>query len=170
MVVLRNLWHKCNQTNENLPKAKQSQLLLMCRVQTDPVLALLRKWVSNTESLEQLLVSSKGCHAELSTHSVFGACVCMSWGNRTDYNVTLPQNVNTHLPLILYRKLENSTHSLCHMTALLSAKTSTVCYLLQNDLHPHTHKTGWRTHTHTQSPVRVWTLNSWGLAAMGIGI
>lgn len=84
-------------------------------------------------------------------------------------------SISTHTPpSSLCRKLENSTRALCHMTAALSAKTSTACYLLGNDLHTYTHtkkKADWQTdaHTHTPSPVRVWTLDSWGLVAMGNG-
>lgn len=85
----------------------------MRTVQTDPVLVLLRKWVSNTESLEQLCFFPP---REVMLSSALTqcpcACVCVRpEGNRRDYNLTFSQNINTHPPLMLYRKLWKTQHA-----------------------------------------------------------
>ena len=92
----------------------------------------------------------KESHAELSTRSCPSVCVCVC--------VTIIWHfhsiITTQPPLIPYRKLENSTRSLCHMTAALSAK-NVHSVLSIPEWFPHTHiKKGLHTHTHTHTHTR----------------
>lgn len=99
----------------------------------------------------------------LSSALALSACVL-----KANYDLTFSQNINTHT----HNLLQKTRHTLLVIWLRLCLPKLTryviYCRMICTDKHEKGRQKD--RHTHTLSPERVWTLNSWGLVVMGIGV